>query len=166
MNKAVKRSALNIAFALSSLCLGARGLNAGEPNGKAVANRIYAQTLVNALIAGRSDLMIVGLHGTASGAKDEAMIACNLDHIGNSDTAFDIAAGREHMTILEPKTPEKFEICMPLKDASGGYIGAIVMIFKRTAGDTEPSLYLKALELRDGLATRIPNFAALFDAAK
>ena len=155
-----------IVVVLTALCLGAGTLWAADPNGKAADNKIYAQTLVNALIKERSDLLIIGLHGVAPGAKDSAIIACNLDHIGNLDSADDLAAGIEHKTLLEPKSPEKFEIVMPLKDAAGAYIGAVVMIFKYRPADTELGMYQKALTIRDELAKQIPDFAALFASSK
>jgi hypothetical protein len=149
-------------LALTLLGLSAADLTAADPNGKAADNRIYAQSLVNQLLARRPDLMIAGLHGIPAGSKDEIMLACNLDHIGNPDTDLDKASGLEHMTLLEPKTPEKFEMTLPLLDAAGGYIGAVVLIFKRAPGESELDLYRKGLKVRDGLAKQIPTFAALF----
>lgn len=143
-------------------CLGLGRLQAEDPNGKAADNRIYAQTLVNELMREQSDLLIVGLHAQAPGTKIQAMIACNLDHIGNPDSDDDLAAGRDHKTILEPKSPAKFEILMPLKDDKGNYLGAIVMIFKYHEVDTELAMYRKGLAIRDGLAKKIPDLAALF----
>jgi hypothetical protein len=160
------RSLRLILTSFASLAVAAASALAADPNGKAADNHIYAQKLVNELMAQRSDLMIAGLHGIPAGTKEEIMLACNLDHIGNPDTEFDKASGIEHMTLLEPKTPEKFEMTLPLLDASGGHIGAVVLIFKRGAGETELDLYRKGLEVQGGLAKKIPSFAALFAPAK
>ena len=43
--------------------------------GKAADNKIYAQQLVNELMAKYPELVVVGLHLTAPGAKAETMIA-------------------------------------------------------------------------------------------
>lgn len=155
-----KVSLLRASFRFAAGAVATASVHA-DPNGKAAANHIFAQRLVNATMAERSDLLVVGLHGIPPGRKDEMLFACNLDHIGNPDTDLDKAAGIEHMTILEPKTAVKFEMSLPLLDASGNYIGAVVLIFKRVPQDTELSLYQKGLAVRNGLAEKIPNLRAL-----
>ena len=159
------KSLIRVSLLLVSVGRLAAGLVAADPNGKAADNPIYAQSLVNDLMAHRSDLLVVGLHGIPAGTQDEVMLACNLDHIGNPDTEFDKASGVRHMTLLEPgadHNAQKFEMTIPLQDSSGGYIGAMVIIFKRKAGESELDLYRKGLKIRDDLAKKIPNFAALF----
>ena len=148
------------------LGLGSAAVRAEDPNGEAALNKIYAQTLVNAAVDEHRELITLGLHGIPPGAKNEVMIAGNIDHIGNPDSEDDLAAAKEHKTLLEPKSPEKFEIVMPLLDAHGGYIGAVVMIFRRSPEETEAFIYLKAVGIRDDLAKKIPSYAALFDPAK
>jgi hypothetical protein len=149
------------------ICIAVTTVRAEDVNGKAADNKIFAQTLVNSLMRDQAgELLIVGLHGVPPGSKDEMIIACNLDHIHNLDAPDDMGVVQEHQTVLLPKGPDKFTVMMPLKDASGKDIGGLVMIFRRHSGDTEKALYLKALMVRDGLAQKIPNYPALFAAAK
>jgi hypothetical protein len=135
--------------------------------GKAADNAIYAQTLVNEQMAKHSDLLVLGLHAPKPGAKDSHMIATNLDRIGKADDEDDLAVSQEHKTILAPnvKEPTKFEVAVPLKDASGKVIGSLSTVFKYAAGDDEVKMHATAVAIRDEMAKKIPNVAALFKPA-
>ena len=102
-------------------CGGAAHALADPSMGKAADNAIYAQTLVNEQMAKHSELLVLGLHAPKPGAKDSHMIAANLDRIGKADDEDDLAVAQERKTILAPnlKEPTKFEVAIPLKDASG-----------------------------------------------
>jgi hypothetical protein len=132
--------------------------------GKAANNKIFAQKLVNEIMAKNHDLLVVGFHAIAPGAKDQKMIASNLDRIGKEDDDDDKAVVNERKTICVPnaKEPNKFEVQVPMKDATGAIIGAYGFVFQYKAGDDEVELHRKAVVLRDALAQRIPNLAALF----
>jgi len=132
---------------------------------KAADNHIVAQQFVNELMAKYPELVVVGLHLTVPGAKTETMIATNLDRVGKQDDDDDIAVAQEHKTVLAPnmKEPHKFEVQVPLKDSAGNFIGgAAGFVFKYNAGDDEVQLHIKALAIRDELAAKTPNAAALF----
>lgn len=141
---------------------------AADTYGKAADNAIYAQKLVNEVMAKHPELAVVGMHALAPGQKDSKMIATNLDRIGKADDEDDLAVANEHKTILAPnmKDPSKFEVAVPLKDASGKVIGSFSAVFKYTAGDDELKMHAAALAIRDGLARKIPSAAALFEKAK
>lgn len=155
-------SFLAAATILSSLTAGPS--QADSHCGKAAANKIYAQQLVNKLMVSNSDLLVVGLHAVAPNAKRETMIASNLDRIGKEDDADDIAVATTGKTILAPnlKEPDKFEVQVPLKDRKGKLIGATGLVFKYKHGDDELKLHARAIAIRDELAQKIPNLAALF----
>src|SRR5260221_4596787 len=53
-----------------------------QPLTKAADNHIFAQKLVDELMAARSDLIIVGVHARAPGAQDSIKIATNEDNVG------------------------------------------------------------------------------------
>lgn len=160
---------------LSSLLLGLSlpafaAETVSEPTwGKAADNKIYAQQLVNELMAKYPELVVVGLHATVPGAKTETMIATNLDRVGKQDDDDDIAVAQEHKTVLAPnmKDPHKFEVQVPLKDTAGNFIGgAAGFVFKYNAGDDEVKLHIKALAIRDELARKTPDLAALLKPTK
>jgi DNA-binding beta-propeller fold protein YncE len=131
---------------------------------KAADNHIYAQKLVNGLMAKYPELVVVGLHLTVPGAKNETMIATNLDRVGKLDDDDDIAVATTHKTVLAPNMtdPHKFEVQVPLKDSAGNFIGgAAGFVFKYNFGDDEVQLHVKALAIRDELAAQTPDAAAL-----
>jgi iron complex outermembrane receptor protein len=132
---------------------------------KAADNKIYAQKLVNDLMAAHPELLVVGLHGVAPGATEERMIASNLDRVGKKDDDDDVGVSTEHKTICAPNLKEtnKFEVLMPLKDATGSVLDAAVgFVFKYKAGDDEVKMHALAVSLRDELAGRLPSYADLF----
>jgi hypothetical protein len=135
---------------------------------KAADNKIFAQQLVNELVAAHSELLVVGFHALAPGTKEQKMIATNLDRVGKKDDDDDIAVFAERKTILVPnaKEPNKFEVQLPMKDATGKIIGAYGFVFQYKAGDDEVAMLAKATMLREALAKRIPNLAALFEPVK
>jgi iron complex outermembrane receptor protein len=132
--------------------------------GKAADNAIYAQSLVNEQMAKHPELLVLGMHAPKPGAKDSHMIAANLDRIGKADDEDDLAVAQERKTILAPnvKEPTKFEVAVPLKDASGKVIGSLSTVFKYAAGDDEIKLHAAAVAIRDEMAKKIPSVAALF----
>ena len=137
--------------------------------GKAADNKILAQKLVNEQMAKHpGELLVFGLHAVPPGKKEQQMIACNLDRIGKADDEDDIAVFAERKTILVPNKTEtfKFEVQLPLKDAAGNVVGATGIVFKYAAGDDEVKLLIKATAIRDEIAKKIANHAALFKAAK
>ena len=136
--------------------------------GKSADNKIYAHSLVNKVMIDNPDLLVLGLHAVAPGARDETMIASNLDRIGKKDDADDIAVATERKTILAPNLKEsnKFEVQIPLMDASNRIIGATGLVFKYKTGDDELILHEKALKIRNELAKQIPDLAALFKSWK
>jgi ABC-type Zn2+ transport system substrate-binding protein/surface adhesin len=136
---------------------------------KPAINKILAQKLVNELMAAHSELVVVGLHATAPGAKEQTMIATNLDRVGKKDDDDDKAVSTEHKIILAPNLKEsnKFEVQVWLKDATGKQLTAAAgFVFKYKAGDSEIMMLTKALAFRDELAKKTPSFEALFAPAK
>src|ERR1700730_6501113 len=165
MSREMKLSAILVA---TLACAWAASASAEEKLGKAADNAIYAQTLVNATVAQHPELVVVGMHAMKPGAKIETMIAANIDRIGKKDDEDDLAVAHERKTILAPnmKDPTKFEVAVPLHDASGKTIGSLSTVFKYTAGDDEVKMHKAALAIRDDIAKKIPNTAALFKPAK
>jgi len=146
---------------------GLRAVDAGPSWGKAADNRIYAQTLVNGVLARHSELVVLGVHATAPGAKDETLIACNLDRIGKKDDDDDIAVATEGKMIMAPNLKEsnKFEVQLPLLDARGNVVGSTGFVFKYHAGQDVVKLLQRAMSIRDALARKIASHDALFRAS-
>jgi hypothetical protein len=163
-----RRTTLAAAAAAMLAWAGVAPAVADEPLGKAADNPIYAQKLVNEQMSKHPELVVIGLHAAKPGSKKSTMIASNLDRIGKADDEDDLAVSRERKTILAPniKEPTKFEVAVPLKDASGQVIGSLSSVFKYTAGDDEVKMHAAALAIRDEIAKQIPSVAALFKPAR
>ena len=149
------------------LSLGATGLWAQQKLGMAADNKIYAQTLVNELMAKHSDLIIVGFHAIALGATDATKIATNEDKVGRKDEPDDLMVSQESKTILSPGLhgKDRFQVLLPLNDAAGNVIGALGLVFKYHDGDNDVDFLVKAKGIRDGLRKQIPSLADLFKPA-
>ena len=136
---------------------------------KAASNHIVAQKLVNELMAAHPELLIVGIHGVAPGAKEGSMIATNLDRVGKVSDEDDNAVADDHRIILElNKTdPNRFEVLIYMKDAAGKSLNAAVgFVFKYKGTESDIEMLTKGVALRDELASKIPAWAALFAPAK
>ena len=136
---------------------------AEPPYINAADNKICAQTLLNEVARENPDLLVIGFHGVVPGAKISTVIASNLDRVGKQDDDDDVAAAHESKTICGPRrdNPNKFEVEMPLKDASGNVIGALSLIFPYLADGDEVKIFARSVAIRNGLAKKIPSFGAL-----
>jgi hypothetical protein len=152
---------------LTVACASGGPVSAAGALGKAADNAIFAQTLVNEQMSKHPELLVLGMHAPEPGAKESHMIASNLDRIGKEDDEDDLAVAKERKTILAPnmKEPDKFEVAVPLKDSSGKVIGSLSTVFKYAPGDDELKMHQAALAIRDEVARKIPNVAALFKPA-
>ena len=146
------------------LVLPATGLHAGERYGRAADNRIYAQSLVNEILAHDRELLWAGMHGVAPGSDQHTIIASTLDVIGKQDEDSDVLVATEGRSALVPNLKlSKLGVMLPLKDASGQLIGALALAFRYPSRDVdEARLFSKATAIRDRVAKRIPAFSDLF----
>ena len=132
---------------------------------KAATNKIRAQQIVNETMAAHPELVVIGLHAAAPDDKEERMIATNLDRVGKLDDDDDKAAVIDHKIILAPNPtdPHKFEVQISLQDAAGHTLPAGAgLVFKYQAGDDPVQILTKAVKIRDEMAKKTPDFAALF----
>ena len=138
-------------------------VRAGESYGKADDNGIYAEKVVKEAKFGNPDLIWVGIHAAAPGTSDYRIAASTLDLIGKKSDDNDIDVITDGKTHLTPNARlGKLGVMLPLHDAAGGIIGALGMAFKYHAGDDEAELFSRATAIRNQLAARIPDQAALF----
>ncbi|WP_440224418.1 hypothetical protein ACQQ2N_04155 [Dokdonella sp. MW10] len=138
--------------------------------------KIAGQVIVDELMAKHPEIMSITMHGTPPGTKEVyTMFAGSFpDRIGNESSVGDLRSILKGVSQVESKwgTPDygkKVSIALPLKDTSGEYIAAAMIIaFKKDAGDTRIDTdFLKpGLAIRDGIASRIPDAAALFKPVK
>ena len=179
--KTAKRLALIALCGLASTLAVAQGANspaaAEKPkNWTPPPYRIYAQTLSDQIMAQHPELLSVTFHGVPPGmSKVYTMFAGSYpDRIGNPDDPDDVMVSELGITIVDPRwhrtkdAVRKFVMMLPLRDAAGENVGLLVLAYKNPAGGgkTDKDFFLAASALRDDLQKQIPNYAALFAAAK
>lgn len=138
--------------------------------------RIYAQALVDELIASHPEVASFTIHAPPPGEKDlYTMIAGSFpDRIGNMSSTGHVLAIKKAVSQVESKwgTPEwrqKVSIVLPLKDVSGTYLPAAIVIAYATSADdkrVDTDFLAPGVAIRDELNSRIETFAALFEPAR
>jgi hypothetical protein len=147
-----------------------------EKNWTAPTTRIYAQQLSDETMKAHPELLSVTLHGVPPGMQNVyTMFAGSFpERIGNADDPDDIDVTRKGITIVDPRwhrtadPAPKFVVLLPLRDAKGENVGLVVYAFKVPVESNkgERRFYNKALDFRDALARRIPDYASLFAPAR
>lgn len=163
-------------ISIGAFCLSTQAAAADQKNWSPPKYETYAQQLSDATMKAHPELLSVTMHGVPPGMHDAyTMFAGSYpDRIGNPDDPDDIDVSKKGITIVDPrwhrtKDPApKFVVLMPLRDRQGENIGLVVYAFKVSSESNagERIFYLKALELRDALAKRVPSYEALFAPAK
>lgn len=158
-----------------SLCLLAKCLTAAPADSskwrKSADNKVYAQALVNKLMSEHPGVDGIGLHAKVPGEAEGTIIASTFGKIGKKDDSDDTAAASDDeekaIFALYPKTgpKKKFEVLLPLNDASGKTIGTFGIGWIYHEGDDRLEYYKQAVAIRDDLAKKISGLSALFEPA-
>jgi hypothetical protein len=145
---------------------------AADKNWTPPSYKIYAQQLSDESMKANKDLLSVTIHGVPPGMTNVyTMFAGSFpERIGNPDDPDDIDVIKKGITIVDPRwkrtndASPKFVVLMPMRDRTGENIGLVVYAFKVPARSNkyERTLYTRALNLRDALSKRIPNYEALY----
>lgn len=143
------------------------GFGADVKYGTPADNKIYAQTLVNKVMAANPQLVAVGMHVAKPGTEQVSIIATTLPVVGKKCDPEDLVVSINGCTVLMPNLKaSKLGILIPMNDSSGKLIGGFALQFKYKAGDDQVKLFAQAIALRDNLAKEIPTVADLFAPAK
>ena len=157
------------AMALMLFAPQGRAQPAEAPPGKAADNRIYAQQLVNDLLAANGDLLAVGLHAIPPGGTEYMIVAHSRDLIGKKDSEADVEMIKNDQTIIGPETTgytttPRMVVHDALRDRTGRVVGLAVLSFKLETGTTKLATHARANALMQALARKIPDTTALFQA--
>src|SRR6185312_6959140 len=94
----------------------------------------YAQHIVDEELAKHRDVMILAIHATTPKNADPEILASNIGRIGKKADDDDMRVVRDGKTNLEVnKDLMRYEVELPLNDASGQRIGALGVVFPLTA---------------------------------
>ena len=136
-----------------------------EKLGKAAENKIYAQQLVNEMMAANPDLLDVGIHAVRPGETDLYIIADAMDIIGRKDKPNNLDMMNRDQTIIEPRSLgqlQRMAVHTPLRNSSGEIIGLVVFSFKRGEGIDKLTAYVRSTTLLAQLARKVTDPAGLF----
>ena len=124
--------------------------------------KIYAQELVNRIVAKYPDLLVVAMHVTPSGSSENVIVASSVGRIGKKADAEDLKVIRTGETLAKVnKNGDRFEVELLLLDASGNPIGALAIVFPYKPGDDTSQFKKRAEAIRDELGAQIPQVAKL-----
>ncbi len=142
------------------------------PWGKVADNKIYAQKVVNDVMAENPELVALGLHAVPPGVDakpgepGEVSIAQVIDNIGEPDSPGDLEIAHQQAVKIFVGTFKgipRMRVMAPLRDGSGRVIGLALFAFKDV--EMAPiSAHLKADRILEQLAARFPDQASLFKA--
>jgi hypothetical protein len=126
--------------------------------------KIYAQALVNQVIAKYPDLLVVAMHVTPPKSSENVIIASNIGRIGKKADAEDLKVINTGETLAKVnKNGDRFEVELVLHDASQKSIGALAIVFPYKAGDDKSQFEKRAEMIRDELANQIPQAGKLME---
>lgn len=139
--------------------------------------KIQAQAWVDELMAKHPEVLSITIHANPPGAAADvySMIAGSFpDRIGNQSSPGDIITIKKGVSQVESKwgTPnykQKVSIVLPLKDETGAYLpAAIVIAFKTSPEDKrlDTDFLAPGLAIRDSLQSRITGMDSLFARAE
>ena len=131
------------------------------------SDHTYAQRLVDETMRAHPELLVFAIHATPPGETTNIIIGSNIGRIGKPADEDDTRVIDQGTTNLEiPEGVRRFEVELPLNDASGKRIGALGEVFAFTPGVDKEASHAHAIVIRDELARRIPTSAALFNVDK
>ena len=160
------RQAERIGAYVSHRVLSAKNLADPYPYDVHRSANTYAQRLVDETMRAHPELLVFAIHATPPGEKTNIIIGSNIGRIGKAADEDDSRVIDKGTTNLEiPEGVRRFEVELPLNDAAGHRIGALGEVFAFTPGVDKEASHNHAIAIRDELARRIPDSAALFKTA-
>jgi hypothetical protein len=141
------------------------------PWGKRADNMIWAQKVLNDIMAGAPDLAALGLHAVPPGVPalpgdpGQVVIAQVDDLIGKPDSPGDLEVAKKEMTKIfyAPLSGVmRLRVLAPLHDARGRTIGLAIFSFRTGPKVTPLSAHARATALLARMARQFPDQASLF----
>jgi hypothetical protein len=154
------RAALLMASALAA---SAAASWAAEPPAK-IRPDSYGQHLVQRTLATHKDVVVMAMHVTPPGGKQNVIVASNIGRLGKPADADDqqvLSTGEPKLSVN--KAGDRFEVLEPLKDVGGETIGVLGVVFNYQPGDDQQARRAQAEAIRDHLARRISHAGNLLD---
>ncbi len=118
----------------------------------------YAQHLVDQIVAAHPDVVVLAVHATPPGSTQNVIIASNIGRIGkvaDPDDMRVINTGKPNLAVN--KAGDRYEVELPLYDASHRLLGALGTVFAYKAGADTAAMQAEATAIRDYMGRRISH---------
>lgn len=147
--------------------IGLTGLaNPGSVYAREKGSELYAQALVDQIVAQHPELATVSIHSYAPGgavSSSSIIAAKNLEKLGDPDDAEDFNALTDPKpNFYHVKDQGLYKGVLPLLDMAGLPVGSLTMAYQYRLGHEEEGEMTTMIAIRDGLKVSIPSRAALF----
>ena len=141
------------------LAAGAVAFSASAQDGK----KIFAQKLLDETLAKHKEVVIMAMHVTPPGKKENVIIASNIGRIGKKADEDDMRVIETGKPNLEVNTKgDHFEVELVMQDQSGKTIGAVGIVFMNEKGK-DAEFQKKAEQIRDEMKEKTPTINKLFE---
>lgn len=159
--KAADRTAAEIQRAVGKHLISANNVFDPYPY-SAYPEHTLAQALVEKTFARHPEVIILATHSTPPGGKVNVISGSTIGRLGKEADEDDTRVIEKGETNLEVADNNKrFEVELPLNDASGKRIGALGVVLRFNAKADKEALHKRAIVIRDEMARQIPNADAL-----
>ncbi len=118
----------------------------------------YAQHLVDQMVAAHPDVVVLAVHATPPGSTQNVIIASNIGRIGKAADPDDlrvIQTGKPNLAVN--KAGDRYEVELPLYDASHRLLGALGTVFAYKPGVNTTAMKAEATAIRDYMGRRISH---------
>ncbi len=118
----------------------------------------YAQHLVNVAVAAHPNVVVLAVHALPAGGQDAGIVASNIGRIGKVADEQDLGV----MKTLKPnlavnKAGDRYEVELPLYDASHRLLGALGTVFPYHKGADTAAMQQEATVIRDAMSRRFSH---------
>lgn len=122
----------------------------------------YAQHLVDVAIKTHPDVVVLAIHGLPADGKDPGIIASNIGRIGKVADVQDLGVMKtEKPNLAVNAAGDRYEVELPLYDASHRLVGALGTVFAYHEGADVAAMQAEAIAIRDSLGRRISHIKNL-----
>lgn len=131
---------------------------------QAIRDDSYGRHLIDDALAHHRSVVVMAMHVTPPGAKQNVIVASNIGRLGKASDPDDqqvLASGAAKESVN--KAGDRFEVLEPLIDVGGEQIGVLGVVFNYRLGAETKALRAEADAIRDHLARRIAHAGNLLD---